>query len=257
MAKKNDPLTKTAYASVKTSEDVAKFLFYFSIALSLIILFVDEFTNAWTYQTVQILFFLATLCLFFCRIATNLYWSARAHEGRYTDLLSHAFQVPLSVDTSTGYYNNQESNTYRRLAATILENALFSKEVSRGMLAIERWKIGLYSVIWVICALIRGTEISFITLIAQIILSQDILERWIKLEWLRDQFEKTYLSAFALIQSSTDFSTREFSGRSIQLVVRYETIKAKAGISLSTKVFNKINASVSDEWKRTKVILNL
>jgi hypothetical protein len=68
------------------------------------------------------------------------------------------------------------------------------------------------------------------------------------MEWLRTRFERVYDDAYGLIQASGSSGSKEFQARAIDCLLRYETSKSQAGISLSSKIFNETNPALSKEW---------
>ncbi|RYE39896.1 MAG: hypothetical protein EOP21_10140 [Hyphomicrobiales bacterium] len=60
--------------------------------------------------------------------------------------------------------------------------------------------------------------------------------------------ERLYEDLYALIQSTSDLDSKEFRARVVEGLIRYETSKAQAGLSLSSRVFNKLNPEISRQW---------
>jgi hypothetical protein len=56
--------------------------------------------------------------------------------------------VPLIPERSQGFFNNSETKPFRRIAASVLENTLFSKAILQRMLRNERVKVVLYACAW-------------------------------------------------------------------------------------------------------------
>jgi hypothetical protein len=65
----------------------------------------------------------------------------------------------------------------------------------------------------------------------------------------------TYKGLYALFQTAPARTTLHPSV--LQWFAFYETSKANAGVTLSTKVFNALNPSLSSEWDAIKAKLNL
>jgi hypothetical protein len=125
------------------------------------------------------------------------------------------------------------------------------------MLRNERIKIAVYACVWFAALLNRATDLALITGIAQVILSEQIISKWVRMEWLRARVEGVYDGVYGLIQATGNRSSKEVSARVLEYLVRYETAKSQAGISLSTAIFKKVNPSLSAEWRRTAQSLNL
>jgi hypothetical protein len=187
----------------------------------------------------------------------RLYLSARAHLNRMADFLSNSFQVSLIPQTSRGYYNNIETDTLRRMAASLLENAFFSKSILQQMLKRERLKIALYAALWFLALLNRATDVGLITAVAQVLFSEQIISRWLRMEWLRSRTERVFDETYSLLMNKVQQQGKEFSAQVLDSLLRYETGKAQAGISLSTKLFKRLNPSLTQKWQETSRVLGL
>jgi hypothetical protein len=195
--------------------------------------------------------------VFVLGLTARLYWSSRAQSKRISDFVSNAFDVPLIPERSQGFFNNAETEPFRRIAASLLENTLFSKVILLRMLRSERIKIAVYACVWLAALLNRATDLALITGIAQVILSEQIISKWVRMEWLRARVEGVYDDVYSLIQSTRNRGSKEINARVLEYLLRYETAKSQAGISLSTAIFKKLNTSLSSEWRKTAQGLNL
>ncbi|MFC0220181.1 hypothetical protein ACFFJ7_17475 [Pseudochelatococcus lubricantis] len=135
------------------------------------------------------------------------------------------------------------------MGASVLENTLFTKSILGRMLHFERTRICVYILAWLWAAVYRATDLELLAVAAQVLFSEQLLSRWVRMEWLRSRAERLYEDLYALIQSTSDLSSKEFRARVIETLIRYETSKAQAGLSLSTGVFNKLNPELSHKWR--------
>ncbi len=171
---------------------------------------------------------------------------------RRKQVLSDAFGTPLTHDKTSLYYNNEYSPSVQRLGANTMENAFFSKEITARMLWKNRFITGGYLVTWLLAFALRHNNLEGLTWITQLVFSAEIVALWLNLEVLRFRYEHVYdqLHAHFLHEIGED------SHRAIATVlasfVDYESAKSSAGILLSTKVFNKLNPSLSEKWKQIR-----
>lgn len=254
---KRDPIGEEFYAPLAYAERCLDLCFWLAAALSIVALQVDKTSKPTIYDVVQTAFALSVMAVFILGLAAKLYWSSRAQSKRVADFVSNAFDVPLIAERSDGYFNNSETEPFRRIAASMLENTLYSKVILQRMLRNERIKIGLYACAWFIALLNRATDLALITGIAQVILSEQIISRWVRMEWLHARVEGVYDDVYSLIQSTGNSSSKEIKARVLECLLRYETAKSQAGVSLSTAIFKKVDSALSAEWQRTAQGLNL
>jgi hypothetical protein len=72
---------------------------------------------------------------------------------------------------------------------------------------------------------------------------------------LRIRFEKTYDEVHRMFQSKP--VTQRFNAMTLESLGMYETAKATAAITLSSKLFHKLNDELSAEWEQIKADLGI
>ncbi|MCR4304813.1 MAG: hypothetical protein NUV63_11430 [Gallionella sp.] len=254
---KIDPIRKRYYRPLELAENLSDWLFYIVAVLSILALVVNQTNSPKMYDLVQGAFVVGVLALFSIGLGVRLYWTPRADDKRRQDLLSNSFSVAITHEQTVGYYNNTQTNPLKRLCVSLLENSFFSKNVTLAMAHDERIKIALYALIWVIALLNRSTDLALIVSIAQAIFSEQIISRWIRLEWLRMRFERVYENLYRLVQTTSDFDKDEFRVRVIEAYGEYETGKGYGGVTLSAKVFEQLNSTLSSEWDQIRQMLKV
>jgi hypothetical protein len=252
---RRDPIGDKYFKPLEIAERCLDILFYAAAILSIVALLVEKPMHPNLYDVVQISFVLAVIGVFVLGILIRLYWRPKAEDKRRAELLSNASKIPLTVEQTQGYYNNEQSDPMRRLGAIILENSHFSKAISLEMLTGERIKVSGYVATFLVAVLYRKTDLAFAATIAQAILSEQILSHWIRLEWVRARFESTYNQLYGLLQSNP--AKPVLNARVLELFAYYETGKSNAGIMLSSKIFDRRNAELSQEWEKIKSTLKL
>lgn len=246
--RKLDPLGREFYIPLRKAEVVHESVFAIAAVLSVLSLLIDKQSHPTMYDVVQTAFVVAVIAVFALGTAIRLYWSPRAHVERMADFLSHSFRARLIATPSVGYYSSDESDTYRRIAAQLLENTFFSKAILASMLLVERSKVIIYAIVWLVAALNRQADLAVIGVVAQVLFSEHILSQWVRMEWLRARVERVYSDLFALFCGATNAESAEFKARVVDSLLRYETGKAQAGVSLSSRVFKNQNAQLTEHW---------
>jgi hypothetical protein len=251
-SEKIDPVGDEFYKPLLRADMVFHWFFYVSAALSLIALLVGEKTHPAAHEVVQITFALSVVTLFCTGLTIRLYFFPRAQVRRYQDFLSHAFGKPLSHKQTVAYYNNSAKTTTARVAAQVLESSFFSKDTLSQMVARERIKVVFYALLWLVIILYRRTDLAVIGVVAQIVFSEQIISRWIRLEWFRWQCEKTYSQLFTLFQSKAKLEIPAWES-----LGRYEIAKATSCISLSTSIFERSSQRMNKEWDEIRSTLSI
>jgi hypothetical protein len=252
---RSDPIRKSHYDAVSTSDTFSDWLFYVAAALSLAFPFVEKATYPVAFDWVQYLFAVAVVVLFGSGLVSRLYLVPRAEDMRRQDFFSSAMSVSLTHNRTDGYYNNDLTDPSRRIAAQVLENSHFSKAIILRMLRVERTKTFVYLAVWLLCVIHRGTDLGWIVAATQAVFGEQLLSKWWRMEWLRMRCEEVFGKVFNLFQ--TGASPSHFSANAMEAVTAYESAKANASIVLSTKVFNDLNNELSTEWNSIKATLHI
>ena len=246
---RNDPVGDRYFTPLRTVDMWSSVLFVGSALLSFAALFVTE--GPWR-NGVLIAFVILVLSNFVLGFYLRLTLAPKAEEMRRRDLLSDAYSVNLTHENATGYFNNDETNPIRRLAASIMESSFFTRSISGEMLKIERFKIAVYFLLWMIAVLVRSIDLSWIAVATQTIFSEQILSKWLRLEWLNRKCETVYDRLQRLVTTANTFDNKNTHAQVLECFSEYESIKSRATIVLSDRIFRKKNPSLSKEWDRIR-----
>lgn len=247
-----DEISKYYNASDKL-DSIANVLFYI-VAFSAITIPLLGQEHIKSYLSV---FFIVIVVVYFIvRYSAMLIFLPNAEKMRRKQLISNSFAIPLTHEKTEEYYNNPYSPSVKKLGANVLENSLFSQRVLQVMLPYERVKIIVYIGLWVAALASRNICQDVILVISQSIFSAEVLARWVSMEILRNRYCEVYndlYKVFLLKQHEGSESVPLF----LDAMSNYECAKAAAGIKLSSKIFNKLNPSVTKEWEEIKVKLGI
>ncbi len=252
---RSDPIRARYYDAVEFADKASDWLFYITAALSILTLLVEKAAHPIVYEWLLIFFAIAVVAQFAIGLASRLYLTPRAEDKRRQDFFSSACGVGLTHDKTDGYYNNDFTETIKRMAAQVLENSHFSMAIALRMAKVERTKVVVYALIWLICVLNRQTDLGIVVAASQAVFSEQVISRWLRLEWLRMRFEKTYEDVYRLFQSKP--VALKFTAMTLESLGMYETAKANGAITLSSRVFNEMNDALSIEWDRIKKELHI
>jgi hypothetical protein len=248
---KNDPIRESYYAPLEKAEHLLAWSFYITATISVLILLVDRGTHPDQYEVLQLAFVVLALFGFFVGLAIRFYWAPRAAEKRVADFLSNAFEVELSPERTSGYYNNDEQQPFRKVASQTAENAFFTKEVARLMCGRRRLVVGIYALLWITVVAHRGTPIDMVVIGCQVLFSEEVLTSVVRLEWLRAKSERIFDSMFRQLGQGAPEGQYAVA-TVVESLVCYEMVKAAANVTLSSAVFDRNNARLSKEWDQMR-----
>ena len=252
---RSDPIRARYYDAVELADKVSDWLFYAGAILSIVSLLVEKQAHPGAYDFVMAAFAIAVIALFAIGILSRLYLTPRAEDKRRQDFFSRACGVGLTHEKTEGYYNNDFVEPIKRMAAQVLENSHFSKAIALRMSRFERAKVAVYALVWFICLLNRQTDLGIVVAASQAVFSEQVVSKWLRIEWLRMRFEKTYDDVYRLFQSRPAAST--FNAMTLESLGMYETAKANGAVTLSSRLFRELNADLSAEWERIKAELRI
>lgn len=251
---RSDPVRALYHNTVEFAERVGDGLFVLTVLLSFAVLLVDKSSPS-LYQGLNIIFTACVAISFVSGLALRLYFSPRAEQARRADFLSNAFDVDITVNRTDGYYNNAVIDPIRRMAAQLFENALFTMSIAGRMALRERAKVTLYFTAWLVLLLWREVEIGILVVVSQVVFSEQLLSKLLRLEWLRVQSERVHAKLHQLFQSKA--SKANFTAIAMDALLTYETAKANASITMSSKLFDEMNPALTAQWTCIQTALKI
>lgn len=246
---KVDTVGKNFYAPLTLMETIGGWLFWAISSLSIVTLFVDKAAYPTANMALQIVFLIFALLFFVHGQVQNIYLFPRAEDARRQETLSNSFRVTLTHEETVGYYNNDQRNPLRRLAANAMESAFFTRAIVRKMLRTQRSTTLGYFVLWFATMAYRPTDLEVIGVAAQALFSGEIVGRLIRMEWLRIRSEQLFDNFNRLFTSGRAISKPIIQAQVIEFFAFYETTKSTAAILLSSKIFHRNNKAWTAEWE--------
>lgn len=244
------------YDPAKTVDLIGKVLFWLIAAVSLCMPYTASLT-AVLKSGLQTTFIVLTLIHFVFSQFNRFYLIPKAERIRRQQMLSNAFDTPITHEKTELYYNNDYTPSVMRLGANTMENSLFSKEIAVKMLIKSRIVIFVYAILWVVAFSFRYNNLETLGTITQILFSGEIAVQWLALEMLRYRHERTYeLLHSHFLHKIGDESTKAVA-TILDAFVAYESAKSSASILLSSKVFDDLNPSLTKKWEQIRLDLKM
>lgn len=245
-----DPIRINYFDIIEKVDKWANRLFLLGALLSIASTFVSETLHPKVSGWLQTVFLVTVVGLFAIDLAVKLYLSPRAADARTKDFLSHAYGPNLSTVRTQNYYNNNAPFGVKKVAAQTFENTLFTKQICRKMFNQQIFLVALYMVIFAIGLANRDTPLTLWCAAAQVLFGEQIIVRFIRLWWLRSRAEQIHEELRQLYVISTNGI--QFDTIAMDAYTRYETSKATVGITLSSKIYEKLNPSLTNEWNQLR-----
>lgn len=244
------------YKPVEKIETWTPVLFWINSFLSYAILF----PNSFTYQMQNILpvfFILSVSVQFVLTQIVRMILLPKAELIRRRQMISDSLGTKLTHERTSLYYNNEYPPSFIRLCSNTLENSFFSKEISEKMLFSKRIITGVYILLWLLLFTLRNSNLEVLIWITQIVFSGGLLAKWLNLEILHSRYEKVYEDLHLHFLNKIGEKSQCAVATILDSFVAYEAAKSTAGYLLSTKIFNKLNSQLSDEWEKIRKDLEM
>lgn len=257
------------YDPVESCEKIGSYLFGACAFLSLFILVptstikkvVSHLVNpaqlAFLKETPSLIFIVLVLAYFSLSQYVRFFLIPKADKERLKQLLTTSFGAAFSIEKTAQYYNNKLLPSMSKLAANILENSLFGKEVCAEMAKKERKKVGLYALAYLFFVFNRSTDISVVIALSQLLFSEALIVRLITVEVLRSRLESIYDGLYAMYRHNLDLSKEAGYAEILNFFALYESAKASAGLKQSSEIFFKLNPILTKKWLEIKQQLNI
>lgn len=177
----------------------------------------------------------------------------KAEQCRVDDYIDNSLNSKISDDNSQHYYTNDEiDKSIYKLGVNGYENAFFSKNVAKKM-------IDNQLPIFVVVILIYLVSIFFVekeklTIIFQLLLPLYVIKDFVRL-YLFNSRLGIILDFYKKIFTSIKMEERD--PLIINNIISYEKLISSYNMQLDSKIFNKLNDKLSQDWidlkKRYKI----
>lgn len=168
------------------------------------------------------------------------------------DLVDHAFDTNFSGEKSTAYFNASGINKgIYKLSVLSFENSLFTSEVVKRM-TFNKWGVAIIISIVFIFSAAMGNKM-LVNNILQIAATGILIQQTIRLQQFSNRMNTIHADFKAMfndLKNTPDKSSKE--GEMLRNILNYETTHSWGGILLDSKIFLKLNPTLSIKWERMK-----
>lgn len=241
---------QTDYFKVAANlKKAASISFFIIFSLSLLFTFFNSNT------LINTLSILALILIFLFDIFIE-YYREKGELNRRKDFIDNSFGTKLSINSSILYYDNEEicDGLYKALV-NVFENSFFSLKITNKMKNQALCKNIIMLVLVVICAFYGFSNSSLALPILQLFLSKYFIEDILTLFKYNSKVEYIFQDIVRLFSnglSKRTLTTNLTQATVIHILIEYEANIANSKLFLDTKIFNKLNSSLTNEWIKIK-----
>jgi hypothetical protein len=251
---KIDPIRDRYFRVLEGCEKFTDILFFVSAGLALAAVFTDQSYPEVT-SVLQRVFVVIVCAMLALDITSRFILSPQGADARLKDFWAKVYNRPLTTETTVGYFNSDEVSISRRAAAQVLENVLFTKTIVAHMLK-NFLPLGAASLVVLLFIWVsRGTSLSLIASVTQVVLAEQILVRGVRMFWLKRRCDNLFIDLEQIFLAN--HRDEIFAALAFEYITKYEASKALANITLSDSIFEKLNPELSDKWDDMKPRLGI
>lgn len=180
----------------------------------------------------------------------------KSEEVRRAGFLDNALGCRTAITASRKYYDNDDTVFgFKKLLQNLHENSLFTSEIAREMLFV-RGLLLVPVLALLICVFIVGLRnVAWGVLFLSIVLSSRFTTQFLKLCDLYRGAEKIEQDCHRLYEHIYNQTLSEMSAATheiIALQTKYDVLLSRCEIILSTKIYTKINKTLTLQWNEIK-----
>lgn len=223
----------------------------FLIIFSLSIIF--TLSNSSIYINAVSIFSLIML-LFFDTLTK--YYQTKGDYNRRKDFIDNSFGTKLSIKSSISYYDNEEINQgLLKALVNVFENSFFSLNVTNEMKRKALFKNTIMFVIVIACAFYGFSNNSLALPILQLFLSKYFVEDILILYKYNSKVESIFdgiTKMFANELFNNRLNINLEYANILHILIEYEVNIANSNLFLDSKIFNRLNTQLTNEWSTIK-----
>jgi hypothetical protein len=174
-----------------------------------------------------------------------------AEKHRREDLVDNSFASLIAENRTDGYYTNDnlESGLYK-MGVNNFESCFFSYNIAKKELPLLWIKSVCLAIVFIFIAVCGYDEwlIFIIQLSIPVVLLQQAIKHTLFVSRLHSVLSR-YRSLFNSLKNNRN---KNCNSEIIRDILEYEAILSWGNILLDDKTYNKMNASLSDEWQGIK-----
>lgn len=240
--------TEVNYNWLKYTAVISTSMLYSSAIISLVMLILNFFKIAGVELTDFLNKVLAFLSIVY--FLTDFCQSCIFHKAeslRNLDFIDNSFNTKFAQKNSIGYYSNDEIGTgIVKMGINNFENTFFTKSVTAKMFNKQLWNFILVVLVILVCVL---TSTESLVVISQLALPFTIILHTLKLYIFHTKVSAIFYNYKEIFSKSNQ---DDLAPNIIKNVINYEKILSWAGIPVDSKIFNKMNTDLSQQWDDIK-----
>jgi nitrate reductase NapE component len=237
-------------------ENINKIIFWLTLVLSILPILSKTLCYDYGFIDIINIFNIIGIAVFFIIDILNEYiLLPLADNKRRDDFIDNSFGSKFSIKSSIDYYDNQEvEKGIYKAAVNQFENCFFTYSLVKISTVSKIVVPTVMLIIMSIIAYYGFSEVPFALTILQSFFSANILGDLIKHLILLNRLatiQDSWLQLFQNVKFKQEIDS--FEPHILRYWLQYETLHSKINANISNNIFDKNNASLTEEWNKLKI----
>ncbi|MEN5380637.1 hypothetical protein [Sphingobacterium kitahiroshimense] len=204
---------------------------------------IDEFIKS----IIEISICIVSIIYFISEILYNNFF-IKAEQHRIDDLIDNSLNSKIADENSENYYTNDNvKQSVVKLGVNGFENTFFTKNIVNEMIKKQFPVFFIILISYLISIFFVDKKV--LVIVFQLILPLYIIKDSIQLFLFKTRVERIY-DCYKKVFSSTRKTERE--PIIINNIISYEKLISSYNIQLDSKIFNKMNPKLTNDWNNLK-----
>lgn len=247
------------YKVTSKLDRVNKITFWLILLLSIFPLIFTELYNEYKIHLLNILNIIGLSMFFIIETLNEFILIPLADNKRRDDFIDNSFGSKFSIKNSIDYYDNDEINGgIYKAAVNQFENCFFTYSLIKISTVS---KIVIPTIMFIVMSIIAYygfAEVPFALTILQAFFSANIIGNLVKHFILMNRLSAIQDSWLQLFQNTNlENEIANFQPYVYRYWLQYETLQSKINANISSAVFNKQNAKLTEDWNQLKIKYNI
>ena len=179
-------------------------------------------------------------------------YNYRLEQLRIVNAIENGFQKSIDSNVETNeYYNNEVKKGLDKFVLNIFESVFFTKKIFEREAILRYILFLVFIVSFVVGLSIASLDVSLI--ICEVVFSCGIAYDFYRLILFHAEISRLYNQFDSIYVAKNQNKQKELL---LALCFQYEKIKSYVSLSLSSRLFRRMNSSLTDEWNSylTKIL---
>ena len=184
-----------------------------------------------------------------------------AEETRRKGFFDKSFGTKMADIDSEGYYDTDDvPHGLRKALANLHENSFYSNRISGEMLSKVQKKLVFMGLLFIVITVTNVFKVQVTVALINAIMALDVIGEFLGLKYFYTETKRVFEECKGIwedFDNDRSQADNKLFASIMKAYSRYETTLAYESIMLDSKIYNKLNAQLENEWEGLKKRYNM